>query len=109
MEPHLNIWIDHNGTVVLSEWRVQLLEAIAHTGSISKAAAVMEIPFARAWEKIHEMEEGLGFKLIDTQIGGPGGGGATITARGRTCIQKFRAFSHGLDQEIEQRFDTAFG
>ena len=24
MEPHLNIWIEQNGTVVLSEWRVQL-------------------------------------------------------------------------------------
>ncbi len=109
MKPHLNIWIDHNGTVVLSEWRVQLLEAIAQTGSISKAAAVMEITFARAWEKIHEMEEGLGFKLIDTQIGGPGGGGATITAKGRTLIQKFRIVSQGLDEELAQRFKAVFG
>ena len=48
MEPHLNIWIEQNGTVVLSEWRVQLLEAIEQTGSINGAAAVMKITFARA-------------------------------------------------------------
>jgi molybdate transport system regulatory protein len=109
MEPHLNIWIEQNGTVVLSEWRVQLLEAIEQTGSINGAAAVMKITFARAWGKIHEMEEGLGFKLVDTQIGGVGGGGATITANGRKLIRKFRAISQGLDEEIEQRFSAAFG
>ena len=109
MKPHLNIWIDHNGMVVLSEWRIQLLEAIAQTGSISQAAAVMEITFARAWKKIHEMEEGLGFKLIETQIGGSSGGGATITAKGRTLIQKFRIVSQGLDEELAQRFKAVFG
>jgi molybdate transport system regulatory protein len=109
MEPHLNIWIEQNGTVVLSEWRVQLLEAIEQTGSINGAAAVMKITFARAWGKIHEMEAELGFKLVDTQIGGVGGGGATITANGRKFIRKFRAISQGLDEEIEQRFRAAFG
>jgi molybdate transport system regulatory protein len=109
MEPHLNIWIEHHNTVVLSEWRVRLLEAIEETGSISGAAEVMKITYHRAWGKIHEMEEGLGFKLVDTQIGGAGGGGATITANGRTLIRKFRAFGEGLDEEIEQRFNTAFG
>ena len=108
MEPHLNIWIEQNGTVVLSEWRVRLLEAIEQTGSINSAAAVMKITFARAWGKIHEMEEGLGFKLVDTQIGGTGGGGATLTAKGRELMRKFCAFSQGLDKEIEQRFDSAF-
>ncbi len=109
MEPHFNIWIEHNDTVVLSEWCVQLLEAIEQTGSINGAAAVMKVTFARAWGKIHEMEEGLGFKLVDTQIGGSSGGGATITANGRKLIRKFRALSQGLDVEIEQRFNTTFG
>ncbi len=109
MEPHLNIWIEQNGAVVLSEWRVRLLEAIEQTGSINSAAAAMKVTFARAWGKIHEMEEGLGFKLVDRQIGGTGGGGATLTAKGRVFIRKFRALSQGLNEEIEQRFDTAFG
>ena len=109
MEPRLNVWIEHNGTVVLSEWRVRLLEAIDQTGSISSAAEVMKVTYHRAWEKIHEMEEGLGFKLVDAQVGGVGGGGAQITVRGRELIKKFRAFSQGLTEEIGQRFGTAFG
>src|SRR5512143_4062756 len=98
MEPHVNVWIEHDGVVVLSEWRVKLLEMIDQTGSISRAS-----------EKLHEMEEGLGFKLVDAQVGGVHGGGAELTEKGRELIKKFRAFDLGLSDEIEQRFADAFG
>ena len=38
MEPKYNLWIEHDGVVVLSAWRVDLLEAIDAAGSISAAA-----------------------------------------------------------------------
>ena len=109
MEPHSNVWIEHNGVVVLSEWRVNLLEMIDQTGSISRAADKMNVTYHRAWEKLHEMEEGLGFKLVDAQVGGVHGGGAELTAQGRELIKKFRAFDQGLSDEVEQRFADAFG
>ena len=109
MDPHLNVWIENNGVVVLSEWRVKLLDAIDQTGSISGAAEALKVTYHRAWEKIHEMEEGLGFKLVDAQVGGAGGGGAQLTAKGHELIKKFRVFSQGLSEEIDQRFDATFG
>ena len=36
---HANLWLETNDKVVLSRWRVQLLEAIDETGSIRAAAA----------------------------------------------------------------------
>ncbi len=108
MEPHFNVWIEHRGEVVLSEWRVKLLEMINETGSISAAAEKMEVTYHRAWEKVHEMEEGLGAKLIDAQAGGAGGGGATLTAKARELIVKFRSFDKGLADLIEQRYRSAF-
>jgi len=108
MEPKFNLWIEHNGVVVLSEWRVKLLEAIDQTGSISRAAERMKVTYHRAWEKIHEMEEGLGEKLIDAQVGGAGGGGAELTAKGRDLIKRFRQLDQGLSDEIDQRFEEAF-
>ena len=109
MEPHVNVWIEHNGVVVLSEWRVKLLEMIDQTGSISRAAEKMNVTYHRAWEKLHEMEEGLGFKLVDAQVGGVHGGGAELTEKCREMIKQFRAFDRGLSDEIEQRFSSAFG
>jgi molybdate transport system regulatory protein len=55
------------------------------------------------------MEEGLGFKLVNAQVGGVHGGGAELTDKGRELIRKFRAFDAGLSDEIEQRFAGAFG
>lgn len=108
MEARFNLWIEHNGVVVLSEWRVKMLEMIDQTGSISRAAEKMNITYHRAWEKLHEMEEGLGYKLINAQVGGAHGGGAELTDTGRELIRKFRAFDAGLSDEIQERFAENF-
>lgn len=108
MEPRFNIWIEHNGVVVLSEWRVKLLDMIDQTGSISHAAEKMNVTYHRAWEKLHEMEKSLGYKLVNAQVGGVHGGGAELTPQGRDLMKKFRAFDQGLADEIEQRFAKAF-
>jgi molybdate transport system regulatory protein len=65
MQPRSNFWIENNGKVVLSEWRVALLEAVERTGSIRAAADQQGVHFRVAWRKLQEMEEGLGVKLTD--------------------------------------------
>ncbi len=109
MEPKFNLWIEQDGVVVLSAWRVALLEAIDQAGSISAAAEQLKIPYRRAWEKLQEVEAGLGVKLVDTAVGGVGGGGARLTAVGRQAIDRFRAFSAGFEQEVQRRYAAAFG
>jgi molybdate transport system regulatory protein len=109
MEPKVNLWIEVDGQVVLSRWRVQLLTAIAETGSISAAADRMQVPYRRAWEKIHELEERLGVALLDTQTGGPGGGGARLTRTAQDYVARFQRFSAGIDAYVQQHFQQAFG
>ncbi len=70
-----NIWLEVDGEVALSQWRLQLLEAVEETGSISAAAEKIGVSYHRAWEKIHDCEERLGVKLLETKTGGHGGGG----------------------------------
>ena len=108
MQPKFNLWIENDGVVVLSAWRVMLLEAIEAAGSISAAAEKLNIPYRRAWEKVQEIEEGLGTKVVDTAIGGKGGGGARLTPAGRKAIEQFRRFSAGFDGEVAKRYRAAF-
>jgi molybdate transport system regulatory protein len=108
MEPKFNLWIEHDGQVVLSAWRVRLLEAIDAAGSISAAAEQLNVPYRRAWEKIQEIEQGLGLKVVDTAVGGQGGGGAHLTAAGRQAVAQFHAFAEGFDKEIAARYQAAF-
>lgn len=108
MQPKFNLWLEHNGQVVLSRWRVQLLETIAETGSISAAAEKLKVPYRRAWEKVQEIERGLGFRVVDTAVGGQGGGGAHLTEAGREVIARFHAFAAGLEAEVDRRYRASF-
>jgi molybdate transport system regulatory protein len=108
MQPRFNLWIEMDDQVVLSRWRVKLLDHIQSTGSISAAAAEMQVPYRRAWEKVHEMEERLGRKLVDTEVGGAGGGGAELTPLALDLVRRFHTFESELDAEIEARFQRAF-
>jgi molybdate transport system regulatory protein len=108
MRPKFNLWIEIDEQVVLSTWRVDLLIAIDETGSISSAAEEMSVPYRRAWERIHEMEDRLGKSLVETEVGGASGGGAQLTALAVDMIDRFRSFSSGLDEEVAKRFESAF-
>lgn len=108
MDVKSNIWLEVDGRVVLSLWRVKLLQAVQETGSISQAANAMDITYRRAWDKIHQSEERLGVKLVDTQIGGAGGGGASLTPDGLALIEKYTMLISGFDAQLKQRFDEIF-
>jgi molybdate transport repressor ModE-like protein len=104
-----NFWIEVDDEVVLSEWRVALLEAVAETGSISSAAQRMGVHFRVAWRKIHEMEERQGVRLVVGTAGGRHGGGACLTEEAKDSIRRFRQFVHGLHALAEKQFREAFG
>lgn len=109
IEPRYNIWLELDGEVVLSVWRVRLLNLIRDTGSISAAAKAMEVPYRRAWERLQEIEGRLGFPLVETEVGGEGGGGARLTPRAEELVDRFQRFVNGLDDEITDRFEHSFG
>lgn len=108
MEPKFNVWLEIESEVVLSLWRIELLTAVAQTGSISAAAAQMGVPYRIAWQKIHEMESRLGQKLVETQTGGKHGGGATLTPLAHTYIERFTQISHEIDTVLQERFQAIF-
>ena len=109
MQPRSNLWIEKEGEVVLSKWRVNLLRAIDETGSISSAAEKMHVSYHRAWEKVHEMETRLGVALVETQTGGAHGGGAKLTPIARDYIARFERFSQGIDELVARHFAESFG
>jgi molybdate transport system regulatory protein len=109
MKPRFNLWVEEGGAVVLSAWRVRLLEAIQASGSIRAAADWLDIPYRRAWEKVHEMEDRCGMRLLETEVGGEGGGGARLTDEAKDFVERFHRFEAGLEDEILRRYEGAFG
>jgi molybdate transport system regulatory protein len=105
---HANLWLQRDDKVVLSSWRVRLLEAIDATGSISSAAERMQVQYRCAWDKLDEMESGLGILLVERHAGGAGGGGARLTQAGREYVDRFSRFSDAIQALVSQEFDRNF-
>lgn len=108
MQPRYNLWLEVDGQVVLSLWRVELLRAVAATGSISAAAEQLDVPYRTAWQKIHEMEMRLGEKLVETQVGGRHGGGARLTATAERHLARFDRLAEDMERFVADSFDANF-
>ncbi|MEW5988850.1 MAG: LysR family transcriptional regulator [Chloroflexota bacterium] len=108
MQPKFNLWLEIEGEVVLSIWRVELLRAIGETGSISGAAARLHVHYRTAWQKIHEMESRLGVKLVETQTGGRRGGGASLTPAALDYVAKFTRYAAEVEQVANKLHQDIF-
>jgi molybdate transport repressor ModE-like protein len=109
MEPRFNIWFEIDGDVAASRWRMRLLSAIDEQGSITGGARAMGIPYRVAWQKVHEMEQRLGERLLETHTGGAGGGGAGLTEAGRDHVERMRDFCDRVEVAIREIFLDTFG
>lgn len=91
------IYIGNN--VALGPGKIDLLEMIDRTHSISAAARALGIPYKRAWLLIDSLNQGFGRPVVDTATGGKGGGGARLTPLGQELVSRYVA--------LEQRINAA--
>jgi molybdate transport system regulatory protein len=71
--------------------RMALLMGIAEHRSIAAAARAVGITYKAAWDAVEAMNNLAGDTLVQRAVGGRGGGGATLTARGHELVEIFRA------------------
>ena len=79
------------GGLKLGPGKVQLLEHIRDTGSISAAGRAMEMSYKRAWMLVEEMNAAFSAPLVTSARGGAKGGGAQVTPAGLAVIAAYRA------------------
>lgn len=102
------IWLERDGEVVLSEWRIELLEAIADTGSLTRAAERLGVPYRTAWERVRETERMVGLPLVETASGGADGGGSRLTGEGTVLVARWNRAVGGMREAVEARFRAEF-
>ena len=108
LAPCAKLWLEVDGRIALSGWRVALLEAVEATGSLAAAAERMGVPYRTATYKLREIETSLGVRLVATRSGGATGGGSRLTPEARDYVRRWRAFSADLDAWVAARFHDAF-
>lgn len=109
MEPRLKVWVEsEQGKLLLSDYRVRLLQAVAVTGSLAEAATEMGLSYRRAWGKLREIEMNLGVKLLESSVGGAGGGSSRLTGEGEQLVRQFLRFRRALTDDAQREFAASF-
>ena len=85
--------------------KIELLEAIAETGSISAAAASMGMDYRRAWLLLKSTQDAFSVPLFVTQRGGSGRGGALLTPEGEELIRSYRDTMRRVEREFAPMLD----
>lgn len=85
--PYVRILI---GEMVLGPGKVDLLEAIGRTGSISAAGRDLGMSYRRAWLLVDALNHMFPNVLVAASPGGSHGGGAKLTDYGRGVAAAYR-------------------
>lgn len=97
-------WLKRGEQPFLGHGRIELLERIAETGSISQAARAMGMSYKAAWDAVDAMNNLADEPLVRRSTGGRHGGGTQLTEHGRQLITVYKA----AEQEY-QRFLRRLG
>jgi len=108
MEAKAKLWVEQDGAIVLSGYRVRLLQHIAESGSLAEAARRMGLSYRRAWGKIREIEKNLGVRLVESEVGGAGGGGTRLTHVGERIVALYPQFEASAQADVRRLFVELF-
>jgi molybdate transport system regulatory protein len=84
--------------------KIQLLEGIARTGSLRRAASELRMSYRRAWLLLDEINHQFNEPSTVATIGGAGGGGAILTTFGSELVQRYRAAARRMEAVARAEF-----
>ena len=86
--------------------RIDILRAIARTGSISQAARDVAVSYKAAWQAVDTLTNLAGVPLVNRAVGGSGGGGASLTTQGQQLLDLADMLGEAR-QQVHDRWSAA--
>ncbi|HVK99194.1 MAG TPA: winged helix-turn-helix domain-containing protein [Dongiaceae bacterium] len=90
--------------IALGPGKVDLLQTIHNTGSISAAGRAMNMSYRRAWLLVDAMNRCFTAPLVDTAKGGSQGGGARLTPLGEQVLQIYQLMRSDVQAVADPHF-----
>lgn len=103
IEPNIKLWLQANDRTIGGEGRMSILQAIEEQGSLNKAAEKLGMSYRHLWGVIRKLENRLGFKLIESEKGGSGGGGSKLTEQGLKLVNKYNWMNETLNKAVNEK------
>jgi molybdate transport system regulatory protein len=92
--------IDFPNNEKIGRGKMQLLEHIRETGSISAAGRAMNMSYRRAWLLVSAMNAMFSQPVVESQRGGKQGGGAVVTEFGENLLSRFRTMEEKIETAV---------
>src|SRR6516162_6175889 len=83
--------ITRGADIAVGPGKIDLLEAIAKTGSITAAARALGMSYRRAWLLVDTMNRCFRQPVVQAETGGRRGGGTRLTPLGEEVVRRYRA------------------
>jgi molybdate transport system regulatory protein len=97
---HVLLRLYLNSDRPLGPGKVRILESIRDGGSISEAARDMRMSYRSAWLLVDSMNAQFRKPVVDTTLGGRGGGAARLTDFGKDLIRRYRSMERATRRVI---------
>ncbi|QRG06610.1 LysR family transcriptional regulator [Xanthobacter dioxanivorans] len=96
----LSVRIDLGAGNRIGPGKIELLEKIDSSGSISAAGRAMNMSYRRAWELVEEMNGLFNAPLVSARTGGRQGGGTALTPLGHAVVANYRAIEQTAGEAV---------
>jgi molybdate transport system regulatory protein len=104
VDTRLSIRIDLISGDRIGPGKIELLDAIRSTGSISAAARRLGMSYRRAWLLVEEVNETLREPAVAAATGGRKGGGAVLTPVGEKVVELYRSIENTARSSAAREF-----
>ena len=107
LQVRAKVWLEADGEYIFGLGICRILEAVAETGSIKRAAAVVGKSYRHTWARIKTVEEQLGISLVETRVGGSDAHRSDLTEAASTLVAEYRRLRADVFELVERRFNDA--
>jgi molybdate transport system regulatory protein len=90
LRTELRLRIRRGDDIAVGPGKIDLLEAIDATGSITAAARSLGMSYRRAWLLVDTMNRCFRTPVVEAEAGGKRGGGARLTRLGAEVVERYR-------------------
>lgn len=102
-EVKARFWVDAGEDSFIGEGRIRLLLKIKEKGSLTKAAAEMQMSYKKAWLSVRKMNKFSPRPLVVLSRGGVKGGEASLTSYAESLIENYEEMSSALGDFLREQ------
>lgn len=102
MRIKFKVWLAEEDEKLFGIGPCDILQRVAKTGSLRKAASEINMSYSQAWNLIDRLEKGLGFPLLIKQIGGKSGGGSQLTREAEQLVRAYQNFYEEAADKLQE-------